>query len=344
MTELIESQKVREDVASAIDSATGVDCLTGDIDTVVDAGPPEASKSQKSAMLVAVIAPLVGCLIAGLICWQYGWMGWSYLAMVVIGWAATTLGITIGFHRLLSHKSFETYRWVKACLMALGSLSVEGAPLVWCAVHRRHHGHSDQEGDPHSPNLGGPGFKGLIKGLWHGQIGWLFSGYWTRPDMEKYIPDLTKDRMLQWVNRNYYIFVLLSLGLPTVAGYFVELWLGGENANPWFGALLGFVWGGLVRIFLTHHVTWSINSVCHVFGKRHFKSGDHSTNNVVCALLSMGEGWHNNHHAFPSSARHGLKWYQFDMSWIVIRTMQLFGLAWDIKLPSKRALEARRIR
>ncbi|MEQ1906269.1 MAG: fatty acid desaturase [Pirellulaceae bacterium] len=304
--------------------------------------PPEASRGQKIAMMIAVIVPFVGFLVATIICWQYGFMGWQYLAMVIAGWSVTTLGITIGFHRLMSHKSFETYRWVKAGLMMMGSLSVEGAPLVWCAVHRRHHGHSDQDGDPHSPNLDGPGFKGLVKGLWHGQIGWLFSGYWSKPDMEKYIPDLSKDRLLQWIDRNYYLFVVISLLLPAVAGFMIEYFIGVRN--PWIGALLGFLWGGLVRIFLTHHVTWSINSVCHVFGKRHFRSGDHSTNNLVCALLSMGEGWHNNHHAFPSSARHGLLWYQFDMSWLVIRTMQILGLAWDIKLPSKRALEARRIR
>ncbi|MBX3416516.1 MAG: fatty acid desaturase [Pirellulaceae bacterium] len=302
---------------------------------------PEASRVQKIAMLIAVIGPFLGCIVAIAICWQYGFMGWQYLAMVIAGWALTTLGITVGFHRLLAHKSFETYRWVKATLMMLGALSVEGAPLVWCAVHRRHHGHSDQEGDPHSPNLAGHGFKGMIKGLWHGQIGWLFSGYWSKPNFEKYIPDLTKDRLLRWIDKNYYLFVILSLVGPAALGYAIEAYLGVRN--PWYGAGLGFLWGGLVRIFLTHHVTWSINSVCHVFGKRHFRSGDHSTNNAVCAMLSMGEGWHNNHHAFPSSARHGLFWYQFDMSWIVIRTMQMVGLAWDVKLPSKRALEARRI-
>lgn len=303
---------------------------------------PEATVAQKVMMLTAVIVPFVGCITAVVLFLAMGWMHWSFGLMVVAGWASTTLGITIGFHRLLSHRSFETFRWVKAFWMMVGSMSVEGAPLTWCAVHRRHHGHSDQAGDPHSPNLDGPGIWGLIKGLWHGQVGWLFSGYWSKPDMEKYVPDLIKDRLLVWINRYYFLFVLASLAVPTVAGMIIQYFF--IDGNIWFGALLGFLWGGLVRIFLTHHVTWSINSICHVFGKRQFRSGDHSTNNMICAVMSMGEGWHNNHHAFPSSARHGLLWYQFDMSWLIIRTMETLGLAWDVKLPSKRSLEARRIR
>jgi stearoyl-CoA desaturase (Delta-9 desaturase) len=304
---------------------------------------PPASKSQKFIMLSAVVLPFVGCVLACLLTWQFGWMGWPYLLMLVGGWIATTLGITIGFHRLCTHRSFETYRWVRAAWTALGTLSVEGAPLVWCAVHRRHHGLSDQEGDPHSPNLGGPGIWGMIKGLWHGQVGWLFTGYWSRPELERYVPDLTRDRLLSLINRHYYILVLISLAAPAVAGFFVELWFGNGVRSPWFGAFLGLLWGGLVRIFFTHHVTWSINSICHVFGQRHFHSDDHSTNNALCAFLSMGEGWHNNHHAFPTSARHGLLWYQFDVSWMLIRMMKWLGLAWNIKVPTERALASRRI-
>ncbi len=341
MSELIDTKQI--DIAVVAPEYSHVDFDDHPVPTE-EHEIPLASTSQKVAMLTAVVLPFLGCFVAAAVLWQYGWMGWSYLAMVVLGWALTSLGITIGFHRLLSHKSFETYRWVRAFWTLLGSLSVEGAPLVWCAVHRRHHGHSDQDGDPHSPNLHGPGLLGFLKGFWHGQVGWLFSGYWSKPELEKYIPDLSKDRLLLWVNQYYYLFVFTSLGIPTVCGYFIEYYFGGESANPWFGALLGFLWGGLVRIFLTHHMTWSINSVCHIFGKRQFKSGDNSTNNLVCAILTMGEGWHNNHHAFPSSARHGLMWYQLDMSWIIIRTMQMVGLAWDVKLPSKRAVEARRIR
>ena len=295
---------------------------------------PEADLQTKVMMLMAVIFPLVGVGIAVALLWTQGWMGWPYLAMMLGGWCITSLGITIGFHRLCTHKSFETYRWVRALWMIIGTMSIEGAPLTWCAVHRRHHSHSDKHGDPHSPNLHGEGIWGMLRGLWHGQVGWLFTGYWSKPNYEKWIPDLLKDRMLVAINNRYGLLVLLSLAIPTAIGFMIE---------GWFGAFLGFVWGGLVRVFVTHHVTWSINSVCHVFGQRDYKSSDHSTNNALCGILAWGEGWHNNHHAFPSSARHGLKWWQFDFSWIIIRAMKLVGLAWDIKLPSAHALKSKAI-
>ena len=302
---------------------------------------PKADLTTKLVMSAAVIFPIIGCFAAGALMWAYGWMGWTYLAMVVFGWCLTSLGITVGFHRLMSHKSFETYGWVRVFWMIVGAFSVEGSPLVWCAVHRRHHGHSDQEGDPHSPHLHGTTTWGMIKGLCYAQVGWLFSGYWTKPNLEKYVPDLLKDKVLVMADKFYYVFVLLSLILPAVLGFGIEYATGG---SPWFGALLGFVWGGLVRIFVSHHITWSINSICHVFGRRHFHSNDHSTNNVLCGVLAMGEGWHNNHHAFPSSAKHGLLWYQFDMSWVVIRSMKALGLAWNVHLPSERALDSKRIK
>ena len=304
---------------------------------------PPAPFMQKAIMMVAVVVPFIGCIAACILTWQYGWMGWPYLMMLLGGWIISTLGITVGFHRLCTHRSFETYRVVRAFWMAVGTLSVQGAPLIWCAVHRRHHGHSDQEGDPHSPNLGGPGIWGTIKGFWHGQVGWLFSGHWSKPELEKYVPDLTRDRMLTLINNHYYIIVIASLAIPAAMGYFAEAWFGNGLRSPWFGALLGVLWGGLVRIFFTHHVTWSINSVCHLFGRRHFHSDDHSTNNLICALLSMGEGWHNNHHAFPTSAKHGLFWYQFDASWVVINMMKWMGLAWNVKVPTEKVLESRRI-
>ena len=296
---------------------------------------PDADLTTRIAMLTAVVFPFLGLITAIVMLWQVGFMGWSYLAMMLVGWCVTSLGVTVGFHRLMSHKAFETYRWVRALWMVIGTMSVEGAPLIWCAVHRRHHSHSDRHGDPHSPNLHGKTFFGKIRGLWHGQVGWLFTGYWTKPNMEKYIPDLLKDRLLVGLNNWYGIFVLLSLVMPAAIGFLID---------GWYGAMLGFIWGGLVRVFVTHHVTWSINSICHVWGSRDYSSNDHSTNNFICGFLAWGEGWHNNHHAFPSSARHGLKWWQFDVSWIVIRMMKLCGLAWDVKLPSAHALKAKYIR
>ncbi len=295
---------------------------------------PEATLSQKTMMLGAIVVPTIGLIVAIMWCWQNGFMGWSYLAMFFIGWMMTALGITIGFHRLMSHKSFETYRSVRAFWMCLGAMSVEGAPLIWCAVHRRHHSCSDQHGDPHSPHLHDGGFWNVVKGFWYAQVGWLFAGYWSYPNEEKYIPDLLKDKLLVNLSNFYVVFIVISLAIPTGIGYLIG---GGK------GAMLGLLWGGLVRVFWTHHMTWAINSVCHIWGKRDYQSNDHSTNNWFCGLLAWGEGWHNNHHAFPSSARHGLKWWQVDVSWMIIRAMKVCGLAWNLKLPSERAMEAKKM-
>jgi stearoyl-CoA desaturase (delta-9 desaturase) len=297
---------------------------------------PPPSRSHKLIMATAVVLPFLGCIAAIVLLWTIGWMGWLYLGMLIGGWLLTGLGITIGFHRLLTHRSFETYGCVRAFWMAMGALSVEGSPLIWCAVHRRHHEHSDHDGDPHSPRLHGPGVWNSLRGLWHAHTGWLFTSFWTSPELERYVPDLLTEKLLVKVDRLYYIWVILSLAIPTA--------LGGLVTWSWMGALLGLIWGGLVRIFMTHHITWSINSICHVFGRRTYQTSDHSTNNLLCGLLGLGEGWHNNHHAFPTSARHGLAWWQFDFSWLVIRAMQLVGLAWDVREPSEKAKAARRVR
>lgn len=163
----------------------------------------------------------------------------------------------------------------------------------------------------------------------------MFTSYWTSPDLERYVPDLRSESLLRRVDRMYYLWVIASLAIPTLIGGLVDWSLK--------GAALGLLWGGLVRIFVTHHITWSINSICHVFGQRAYQSADQSTNNVVCGILGLGEGWHNNHHAFPTSARHGLSWWQFDVSWLVIRSMQAVGLAWNVRVPSAKAMSARRL-
>lgn len=297
--------------------------------------PPPAALSDRIAMTAAVTLPLLGCLIAALLLWQQGWMGWLHVGLLLGGWALTTLGITIGFHRLLSHRAFQTYGWIRAFWTLLGAMSVEGSPLIWCAVHRLHHQQSDQAGDPHSPHLHGSGFWNALRGLWFAHTGWLFTGYWSRPQLERFVPDLLADRLLTSVDRLYYVWVLFSLTLPAA--------LGGLCSQSWQGAWLGLLWGGLVRIFLTHHITWSINSICHVWGRREFASADHSCNNWLCGLLAFGEGWHNNHHAFPNSARQGLAWWQFDASWLVIRTLQACRLAWKVRLPKPEWLAAKRL-
>ena len=296
---------------------------------------PPATLTHKLIMAAAVGLPLFGCLIAIPLTWRYGFMGWLYLSMLVGGWLLTGMGITIGFHRLLTHRSFETYKWVRTFWMALGALSVEGSPLVWCAVHRRHHEHSDQPGDPHSPHLHGNGWWNALRGLWYAQAGWLFTGYWSSPDLQRYVPDLLAERSLVLVDKLYYLWVIVSLALPAI--------IGGLATLSWQGAFLGLIWGGLVRIFVTHHITWSINSICHVFGRREYAAHDESRNNWLCGLLGLGEGWHNSHHAFPTSARHGLEWWQFDASWLVIRAMQAVGLAWNVRLPSDAQRAAKRL-
>ncbi|MFM7846355.1 MAG: acyl-CoA desaturase [Planctomycetota bacterium] len=297
--------------------------------------PPAAPLSDKLIMLSAIIVPAVGLVTAMALMWPLGWMSPLYLSIFLIGWAITGMGITIGFHRLLTHRSFDTYPVIRAMFMFFGALSVEGSPLVWCAVHRKHHELSDHVGDPHSPHLHGTGFWGRLKGLWYAQCGWLLTGYWAKPDLKRYVPDLLAEPLLVFVDRFYYLWVLMSLATPAL--------IGGLATMTWQGALLGFLWGGLARVCWNHHITWSINSICHVMGGKPYDGGDESRNNVVCALLAWGEGWHNNHHAFPTSARHGLEWYQFDTSWIVIRTMEILGLAWNVRVPSERALEQKRI-
>jgi stearoyl-CoA desaturase (delta-9 desaturase) len=285
-------------------------------------------------MGLAVGLPFLGCFVAAALLWQWGFMGWLYVGLLVGGWLATGSGVTVGFHRLLTHRSFDTYRWVRMFWMALGALSVEGSPLIWCAVHRRHHELSDQPGDPHSPHLHGDRPLAALRGLWHAHVGWLFTGYWSSPDLARYVPDLLADRALVLVDRLYYLWVLVSLALPAA--------IGGLATLSWKGALLGLVWGGLVRIFMTHHITWSINSICHLFGRQDYDAHDHSRNNWLCGVLGLGEGWHNNHHAFPTSARHGLVWWQLDASWLIIRTMAALGLAWNIRVPSERAILQKR--
>jgi stearoyl-CoA desaturase (delta-9 desaturase) len=215
-----------------------------------------------------------------------------------------------------------------------GSMAVEGNILWWVAMHRRHHQHADHDDDPHSPHLHGEGFTGMLSGLWHSHIGWLFAP--MPVDLDRYVGDLRRDPVVYTISRWFPAFVALGLVIPAVAG--------GLATQSWNGALLGFIWGGLVRTFFVHHVTWSINSVCHFWGAQPFKGDDHSRNNPLFGLLGMGEGWHNNHHAFPTSARHGLWWWQFDSTYLLIRLMEKLGLVWRVKVPTREAIEAKRLR
>lgn len=290
-----------------------------------------ASLLERVVTGVAVVLPLIGLIVA--VCGLWGWgFTWLELALLAVMFFATGFGITIGYHRLLTHRSFETFGVVKFVLAVLGSMSVQGPVLRWVAKHRCHHQHSDQVEDPHSPHRYGGGLLGVLAGWWHSHIGWMFEP--GRMDLDRYVGDFRKDRLVQHVSRLFGLWVLLGLLLPAVAG--------GLLTGTWFGAFLGFLWGGLVRVFLVHHVTWSINSICHLWGRRPFRCNDKSRNNFLCGLFALGEGWHNNHHAFPLSARHGLRWWEFDASFLVILTMKWLGLAWNVQTPSADDIAHRR--
>ena len=287
--------------------------------------PQPASLLIRVTNLVGVVVPFLGVIAAGYLLWG-GAFSWLPLGLLLGMYVLTVLGVTVGFHRLYTHRSFETNALMQAILGALGSMAVQGPLLKWVAQHRQHHQESDSPDDPHSPHLHGHGFVGLLRGLWYAHMGWFFRA--DAPNLANYVPDLMKNAIARRISRLFPLWVALGLLIPTAIG-----WLVSETLT---GALLGFIWGGLVRIFFVHHVTWSVNSVCHLWGSQPYRSGDQSKNNLVFGLLAFGEGWHNNHHAFPTSARHGLKWWQIDMSYVVIRLLAVVGLAWNIKLPARK--------
>lgn len=278
------------------------------------------------ATLAAIILPILGLVMAAFSLWGWGF-SWTDFGLLTGMYLLTTLGITVGFHRLFVHRSFETYMLVKVVFGILGSMAVQGSLLTWVGLHRRHHQHSDTCEDPHTPHHHGRGVLGWIRGYWHAHIGWFFDP--TPADLERYVKDLLKSKTLLIVDSLFPLWVVLSLIFPAA--------LGGVISETWRGVLTGLVWGGLVRIFLVHHITWSVNSACHLWGFRPYVSNDMSRDNAVFGILALGEGWHNTHHAFPTSARHGLRWWQLDASYWVIRVLAFFHLAWNVRLPSKEA-------
>jgi stearoyl-CoA desaturase (delta-9 desaturase) len=284
----------------------------------------------KVVNLIAIATPFVGFLVAAIFFWGTLFNG-VQLAIFGFMYAITSVGITIGYHRLFTHSSFKTSRFMTAVLAAFGSMAIEGPVLQWVADHRRHHQCSDEEGDPHSPHLHSGGILEALKGMWHSHMGWMINPR-TKQSM-RYVGDLRKDKLVRRMSKLFPFFVLISLALPAL--------LGGLITMTWMGAFLGFLWGGLVRICFVHHVTWSINSVCHIWGARPFNTNDHSRNNLIMGVFALGEGWHNNHHAFQSSARHGLRWWQLDMSYIIIWFMSKVGLVYDVRVPTKERIEAK---
>ena len=253
-------------------------------------------------------------------------------------YAITGHGITVGFHRYFTHGSFKANRATRIGLALAGSMAVEGPITRWVADHRRHHAYSDKEGDPHSPWRYGTGFWPLTKGLWHAHVGWLFDVEQT--DQRRFAPDLLDDRDVHLVNRLFPVWVVVSLGLPAVVG---GAWAAAVGEGFWGGAATAFFWASLVRVAVLHHATWSINSICHAFGERPFKTRDRSANVWPLAFISMGESWHNLHHADPTAARHGVDRWQLDTSAEVIRGLEKLGWATDVRWPRKDRLDARRV-
>jgi stearoyl-CoA desaturase (delta-9 desaturase) len=288
---------------------------------------------QRIGNLLGVTIPFAAFIAAVVVLWGSA-VGVADIAILVVGYSIAMLGITVGWHRLFTHGAFRTSRPVRYAFAVAGTFSVQGSVIDWVADHRMHHAHADEEGDPHSPYGFGDGFWASVRGLWHSHVGWLFTrGH--QADQRRYAPELVEDRGMVLIDRAFPALVLAGLALPAGIG-----WLVSGTAT---GALTALLWGGLVRVFLGHHVTFSINSICHFFGTRRFETDDHSTNVFWLAPLSFGEAWHNNHHAFPRSAMHGLRWWQIDPGAILIRVMRRLRLVWDVvEISRERQLEKQR--
>ena len=276
------------------------------------------TRADRIANLIGVVVPFIGVLVAVILLWNRE-VDAIDLGILAAMYLLTGAGVTIGFHRLLTHRAFRTYPSVERAFAILGSLSVQGSVLDWVSDHRKHHAHSDHDGDPHSPHVGhGTG----LRGLWHAHVGWLLETQ-GQANWKRYAAELYEDPAMRQIGRRFPMLAVLSLVIPTVAGFVLDGFTIG-------GAIRGYIWGGLVRIFLVHHVTWSVNSVCHFFGRRRFDTDDKSTNVAWLSVLSLGESWHHNHHAFPRSAYHGLLWWEVDPSGLIISAMSRLGLAWNV--------------
>lgn len=271
-----------------------------------------ALRVRQTIILFFVVGPLVATAYAMYRLWNE-WIGWTELSLFFVMYLATGLGITIGYHRMLTHKSFETGPVSKTIFLILASMAVQGKAIDWASNHLKHHAHSDEEGDPHSP----------LEGFFHAHTGWLFSA--PPADREKYGKRFEKDPIISFIDKTFLLWVVVGLAIPyLIAG------------------VPGLLWGGFVRIVVVNHVTWAVNSVCHTFGDRPFAIKDESRNNWIVGLLAFGEGWHHNHHAFPAMAYHGMSWRQFDLSAIIIKLLARLKLVWNVKMPSPELVERRR--
>jgi stearoyl-CoA desaturase (delta-9 desaturase) len=292
-------------------------------------------RMQRRHFLLFDVLPLAGTLLALALLPVFP-IGWTEIGLFFVMWLLTGFGISVGYHRLFSHRAFKAPAWISGLLAVFGAMAGQGAVLSWVVIHRRHHQFADLEGDPHSPNLAGSGFRGRLRGFIHAHLTWMAAHPY--PNVVRYVPDLLRDRMLVAINRNYYRWILLGFAIPAVVD--------GVLTGSWVGFLNGFLWGGVVRMFVLEHATWSLNSLCHMFGTSRFNLRDRSRNIGWMAFLNFGESWHHNHHAFPSSASFGLAWYRIDPGYWLIRFLEIVGLARDVRVPTpeqigKRAAAAR---
>jgi stearoyl-CoA desaturase (Delta-9 desaturase) len=282
----------------------------------------EMTRLHRNINIAAVFLPFVIFFVAIGLLWGRG-VTWVDVGLMVGLYVLTGFGVTVGYHRMLTHRAFQTSKPVEYTFAVLGSLALQGPVISWVSDHRKHHAHTDQEGDPHSPHAGfaGGGIGNALRGLFHAHVGWLWVNE-GRAGARKYAPDLLEDRGMRRISRSFPWLALATFAIPAI--------LGGLITWSWWGALTGLVWAGFVRVFFLHHVTWSINSICHFLGKQPFEVDDHSGNVAWLALPSFGEAYHHNHHAFPRSAVHGLRRRQVDLSAGLIWAMEKLGLVWNV--------------
>ena len=319
--------------------------------TNVAATAPAAARKTGTSSLASAVQPvehetrdriitgaltIIPFLMLGFVAWQLwgDWLNWSDFVVFALVYIPTGLGITVGFHRLFTHRSFKTGPAMRGVIGALGSAAIEGPIISWVADHRKHHAFSDKEGDPHSPHVGhGEGVLAQFKGFFHAHIGWLFI-HTQRGNKQRFAPDLLKDPVVRFIDKTFVLWAVAGLAIP--------FGLGVAIGGTVLAGLSGLLWGGAMRILVLHHVTYSINSLCHMFGKRDFETTDESRNLAWLAIPTFGEAWHNSHHAFPTSAVHGMKHRQMDPSAAVIWTLEKVGLAWDVVriAPERQAAKA----
>jgi stearoyl-CoA desaturase (delta-9 desaturase) len=301
------------------------------------AAPKPLTAGKQPAGVVAglwafVVLPFLALILAVPVAWG-GALSWVDVAIGGFFYVVSGLGVTVGFHRYLTHGSFKARRGLRIVLTVAGCLAIQGAPTQWVADHRRHHTFSDVEGDPHSPWRFGATFWGLTKGLWHAHMGWLF--HRELSNRERFAPDLLADKDIRRIDKLFGLLVALSVLTPAAAGGLITM--------SWTGALTALFWAGLVRVSLLHHITWSINSICHVVGERPFavRKGDKAANFWPLAIVSFGESWHNLHHSDPTCARHGVLRGQVDISARTIWIFEKLKWARDVRWPKPERVAAK---